>query len=84
MGQFSNVLLTIDKTHKVTQRALDCGPDLCGLNQVYGPNCHTSSVYSICVKYINIFTRRTNRYQYDILMTAVANVSKGQTDIIQR
>ncbi len=35
---------------------------------------------SICGKYINIFTICTNRNQYDILMTAVADVSKGETD----
>ncbi len=37
MGQFSNVLLAIDKTHTVTQRTLDCRPGLGGLNQVMGP-----------------------------------------------
>ncbi len=36
MGQFSKVLLAIDKAHTVPQRALDCRPDLGGLNQVYG------------------------------------------------
>ncbi len=44
MGQFSKVLLAIDKVHTVSQRVMDCGPDLGGLNQVYGPNCHTPSV----------------------------------------
>ncbi len=34
-----------------------------------------------CGKYINIFSRCTNRNQRDILITAVANVSKGQTDM---
>ncbi len=33
MGQFSNVLLAIDKAHTVPQRAPDYGPDLGGLNQ---------------------------------------------------
>ncbi len=37
MGQFSKSL-AIDNAHKVPQRALDCGPDLGGLNQDYGPN----------------------------------------------
>ncbi len=39
------------------------------------------SVESICGKYINIFTRCTIRNQHDILKTAVADVSKGQTDM---
>ncbi len=30
---------------------------------------------------INIFTRCTKRNQFDILLTAVADVSKGQTDM---
>ncbi len=38
MGQFSKVLLAIDNAHTISQRALDYGPGLCGLNQVYGPN----------------------------------------------
>ncbi len=29
--------LVIDKAHTVPQRAMDCGPGLGGLNQVYGP-----------------------------------------------
>ncbi len=33
-----DVILTIDKVHTVPQRALDCGPSLGELNQVYGPN----------------------------------------------
>ncbi len=78
MGQFSNVLLAIDKAHTAPQRALDCIPGLGELNQVYGPNHPT---LSICGKYINIFIRCTNRNQYDILMTAAADVSKGQTDM---
>ncbi len=45
MGQFGIALLTlIDKVHTVPQRALDCKPGLCGLNQVYGPNHQTPSV----------------------------------------
>ncbi len=45
MVQFSKVLLAIDKVHTVVpQMALDCRPGLGGLNQVYGPNCPTSSV----------------------------------------
>ncbi len=77
MVQFSKVLLVIDKAHTVPQRAIDCS--LRGLNQVYGHNCPTSSVKIICGKYINIFTRCTNRNQYDILMTAAVGVLKGQT-----
>ncbi len=30
MGQFSKVLLAIDKVHTIPQRALDCGPGLGG------------------------------------------------------
>ncbi len=37
MGQFSKVLLAIDNEYPVAQRALDCGPGLGGLNQVYVP-----------------------------------------------
>ncbi len=43
MGQFSKVLLLLI-VHTVPQRALDCGPGLGGLNQVYGPNRPTPSV----------------------------------------
>ncbi len=38
MGQFSKVLLDLDKAHIVSQMALDCRPDLGGLNNVDGPN----------------------------------------------
>ncbi len=44
MGQFSKVLLAIDKAYTVPQRALECRPGLGGLNQVYGPNHPTPSV----------------------------------------
>ncbi len=54
MGQFCKA---IDNVQTVTQTALDCRPGLGGLNQVYGPNCPTPSVKSICGKNINIFTR---------------------------
>ncbi len=47
MGHFNNVLLAIDKAHTEPHRALDCRPDLGGLNQVYGPNCPTPTVESI-------------------------------------
>ncbi len=80
MGHFRKILwLLIMQTQ--FQRALDCRPGLGRLNQVYGPNHLTSSVESICGKCINIFTRCTIRNQHDILKTAVANVSKGQTDM---
>ncbi len=74
MGQFSKVLLVIDKVHTVQQKALDRRPGLGGLNQVNGPNRPTRSV--ICGKYINIFTRCTNRNLHNILMTVVVDVSK--------
>ncbi len=35
----------------------------------------------ICGKYNNIFARYTNRNQFDILKTDVADVRKGQTDM---
>ncbi len=44
MGQFSHVLLVVDKVHTVPQNALDCRPGFGVLNQVYGPNHHTPSV----------------------------------------
>ncbi len=44
MGQFSKVLLAIDKVHTAPQKALDCRSGLCGLNQVYGPTCPTPPV----------------------------------------
>ncbi len=77
-----NALLAIDKAHTAPQRALDCGPGLGELNQVYGHNCLIPSAKSICGKY-NIITRYqcTNRNQLNIIMTAVANVKKGQADI---
>ncbi len=42
MGQF--ITIAIDNAHTVPQMALDCGPGLGGLNQVYGPNHPTPSV----------------------------------------
>ncbi len=48
MGQFSNVLLGIDKAHKVAQRAMYCRPGLGVLNQVYGPN----PSHSLCLEYL--------------------------------
>ncbi len=81
MGQFVNVLFAIDKAHTVPQRALDCKPDLGGLNQVNGSNHSTPSAQSVCGKYSNIFTRCVNRNQFGILMAAVANVRKWQTDM---
>ncbi len=44
----------------------------------YGPNHHTPSVKGICG---SIFTRWTIRNKHDILKTAVADVSIGQTDM---
>ncbi len=78
MGQLVNVLLAIEKAHTLLYRALDCGPDFGGLNQAYGPNHPTTSVYSICGKYTNIFIRCTNRNQFDIQMTAVAYVRNDE------
>ncbi len=79
MDQFSKILLSIDNAHTVPQRVLECRPGIGGLSQVHGPNCPTPSVQIIYGKYINIFTRCTNRKQHDILITAVADVCKGQT-----
>ncbi len=80
MGLFSKVLQLLI-VHTQYHSVLDCRPGLGGLNQVYGTNYHIPSLYSICGKYINIFTRHTIRNQHDILKTAFANVSKGQTDM---
>ncbi len=60
---------------------LDCRPGLVGLNQVYGSNHPTLSVKGIRGEYINFFTRCTIRNQHNILKTAVADVSKVQTDM---
>ncbi len=78
MGQFSNVLLDTDNVQTVLQRTLDCRPGLGGLNQVMDSIAPLPLFRQYCSKYINIFTRCTNRNQYDILMTAVADVRKGQ------
>ncbi len=43
MNHLVNVLSVIDKVHTVPHMALDRRPGLGGLNQVYGPNCATSS-----------------------------------------
>ncbi len=56
-----------DQTHI---QPLDCRPGLGGLSKVYGLNRPT-----------HIFTRCTNRTQYDIIMTAATNVRKAQTDM---
>ncbi len=74
-----NVVFAIDQGHIVPQMAMECRPGVGGLNQVYGPNCPTQA-QSICGKY-NFFPRCTNRNQFDILMTTVADVIKGQTDM---
>ncbi len=39
------------------------------------------STYSMCGKYNSIFTTCTNRNKFDILMTGVADVRKGQVDM---
>ncbi len=44
MGQFIKVLLAIDKVQTLPQMALDCGPGLGGIHQVYGPNSPTTFV----------------------------------------
>ncbi len=77
MDQFGTI--AIDNLHTVPQSAMNCRPG--GLNEVYGPNRPTPSINNICGKYINIFTRCTIRNQHDILKTAVADVSKGQTNM---
>ncbi len=73
--------LAIERVQTAPQKAMDCRSSLNGLNQVYGPNRPTPSAQSICGIYINIFTRRTIRNQFDMLLTAVADVRKGQTDM---
>ncbi len=81
MDPLVNVLLAIDKGHTMPQRVMDRRPGAGGLNQVYGPNHPTTSAWSICCKYNNTFTRCTYRNQFDILMIAVSDVTKGQTDM---
>ncbi len=56
------------------------GKHLSRLIQDYGLNHPTLSAYRICGKYNNIFTKCTNKNQFDTLMTAVADVRKGQID----
>ncbi len=51
-------------------------PDLGGINQFYGPNGSTP-----CGRYKNIFTQCTIRNQFSILITVVADVRYGQTDM---
>ncbi len=72
MGQFSNVLLAIDKAYIVQQRTLDCRPGLGGL-WAYLP--------LLGVSVASISTSYTNGNHYDILMAVAANVSQGQTYI---
>ncbi len=62
MGQFNKVLyIAIDNEHTVSERAIDCGPDVGGLNLVYGPNWPPSlfrvSVLSISTSLSCISTR---------------------------
>ncbi len=80
MDQLVNVLLLLafNKACTVPQRSLDCRPDLGGLNQAYGPNRLSPSACRICAKNNYILIRCTNRNQFDILMTAVIYVRKGQ------
>ncbi len=51
MRQFSKVqsTITIDNAHPAPQRALDCGPGLGVLNQVYGPNLPTKGLFYLCI-----------------------------------
>ncbi len=59
------------------QRAVDCRPDLAGLN-FHGPNGPTHSLcLRVCDKY-SIFIC-TNRKQFDILIDVA--VKKGQTEM---
>ncbi len=78
MDQSINVLLAIDKVHIVAQRAPDCGPGLGWLNQVYESNHPSLPLLRVYMASITISTRCTNRNQFDILLTAVADVRKGQ------
>ncbi len=52
MGQFSKVILAIHNAHSVPQRALDCRPDLGGLNQAMGPNVPLP-LFRVCVSSIS-------------------------------
>ncbi len=55
-----------------------------GIHEVYGPNHPTPFAQSICGKNNNIYTRCINTNQFDILMTAIADVKKGQTNMLYR
>ncbi len=52
MGKFSKVLSAIDKVHTVLQTALDCKPDLDGLNQVMGQTIPLP-LFRVCVANIS-------------------------------
>ncbi len=67
MGQFSNVLLAIDRARTLPQRALGCKLNLGGLDKVYGPDHPIPSAKRICGTYINIFTRCTNEKLWTVL-----------------
>ncbi len=56
MGQFNKVLFAIGNAHTVPQRALDCGPVLGRLNQVYGPTHRTPSMVQACGSSIKLVT----------------------------
>ncbi len=81
MDQLISVIFTIDKVHTAPQRGLDCGPCLSGLNQVYGLNRPTPSSQSICGNICQYCYQMYIRIQFDILLTAVVNISKEQTDM---
>ncbi len=66
--------------HTVPHSTMNCGPGLDGLNQVDGSN--LTFAKSICCKYTNMFSKHTNKSQFDILMTVlVDDIRKGQTDM---
>ncbi len=47
MDNLTNVLLDIDKVHKTLERAMECGPGLGRLNQLYGHSHATPTTYRI-------------------------------------
>ncbi len=49
----------------------------------YVPN-HPSPSAVFCGKYIDIFIRCIISDQHDIIMAAIADVSKGQTDMLHK
>ncbi len=75
-----HAILTIDKVHTAPQVAVDCGPGLNGLNEVKRGLWAQLSHYPFVASVLS-FTRCIIRNQFDILLRAVADSNKGETDM---